>query len=58
MAVGGMAIENKPVNVEELFATLYAALGIDVTNRDFQTRHLGASGQGEVKPIKELLAKK
>jgi hypothetical protein len=58
MAVGGMAIENKPVSVQELFATLYAALGIDVTNREFQTRHLGASAQGEVKPIKELLAKK
>jgi hypothetical protein len=57
----GMRIEKDPVSVEQLYATIYTALGIDLNDRNLDLhdnlgRRFYIAGEKEnVKPIKELL---
>ncbi|MBY0527426.1 MAG: DUF1501 domain-containing protein [Gemmataceae bacterium] len=57
MEVGGMAIKQNPVSVPQLYATMYAALGIAVKDRTFQRDHLGVGTNDEIiEPIRDLLS--
>jgi len=57
----GMRIEKDPVSVEQLYATIYTALGIDLNDRNLDLhdnlgRRFYIAGEKEnAKPIKELL---
>lgn len=57
----GMRIEDKPVSVEQLYATIYTALGIDLNDRNLDLhdnlgRRFYITGEKEnAQPIKELL---
>jgi len=57
----GMRIEDKPVSVEQLYATIYTALGIDLNDRNLDLhdnlgrRYYIAGEKENAAPIKELL---
>lgn len=57
----GMRIEKDPVSVEQLYATIYTALGIDLNDRNLDLhdnlgrRYYIAGEKENAKPIKELL---
>jgi hypothetical protein len=54
----GMVITKNPVTVQQLYATIYAALGIDPKDRDIQVHdNLGRAfvAKENAQPIKELL---
>jgi hypothetical protein len=58
----GMSIKENPVSVNQLYSTMYTALGIDLGNRDLDLhdnigRRFYIAGEKEnAKPIKELLS--
>lgn len=57
----GMKIDKDPVSVEQLYATIYTALGIDLNDRNLDLhdnlgrRYYIAGDKENAKPIKELL---
>jgi uncharacterized protein (DUF1501 family) len=58
----GMSIKDKPVSVNQLFATMYTSLGIDLKDRNLDLhdnlgrRYYIAGDKENAEPIKELLA--